>query len=188
MNIGSNLKIIRNRKQLTQKQLAEMIEVSTITIQNYENNRREPKMDTLNKIAETLNISVNELLNYEELEQQRIQFIRNYYKKYPDDKKISNIVKKINDGEALSDEDIQDIDGYKKADIIARDFDTYDVPCVRGPENEAFDLFKRLLKSLGYTYEDLGCSDIVLFARIKAQIELEIKMANENKEKLNGNI
>lgn len=188
MNIGSNLKIIRNRKQLTQKQLAEMIEVSTITIQNYENNRREPKMDTLNKIAETLNVSVNELLNYAELEKQRIQFIKDYYEKYPNDKKILNIVKKINAGEPLSDEDIQNIDGYKKADIIARDFDAYDVPCVRGPEEESFELFKRLLKSLGYTNDDLGSSDIVLFARIKAQIELEIKMANKNKERLNGNV
>lgn len=62
MNIGNNIKNIRNQNHLTQKQLAEIIEVSTVTIQNYENNRREPNIQTLNKISTALEVSVSTLL------------------------------------------------------------------------------------------------------------------------------
>lgn len=62
MNIGENIKRIRKEKGLTQKDLATSLNVSTITIQNYENNRREPKLETLNKIASILNVTINELI------------------------------------------------------------------------------------------------------------------------------
>ncbi|MBI5995890.1 helix-turn-helix domain-containing protein [Clostridium perfringens] len=62
MNLGENIKSNRLKKKLTQKKLAETIGVSTITIQNYENNRREPNIETLNKIANSLDIPVSELL------------------------------------------------------------------------------------------------------------------------------
>lgn len=62
MNIGNNIKTFRKMKNLTQKQLADMIKVSVVTIQNYENGRREPNMDTLKKISEALNIALSDLL------------------------------------------------------------------------------------------------------------------------------
>ena len=65
MNIGNNIKKYRKIKGLTQIQLAEKIGVSTITIKNYENNRRQPSLETLNKIAEALNVSVSELISDE---------------------------------------------------------------------------------------------------------------------------
>lgn len=58
MNIGDNIKKIRKEKGLTQKQLAEAIGVSTITIQNYENNRRQPNIDMLNKIGSVLDVFI----------------------------------------------------------------------------------------------------------------------------------
>ena len=65
MNLGENIKSNRLKKKLTQKKLAETIGVSTITIQNYENNRREPNIETLLLIAKALEVPVSELLNEE---------------------------------------------------------------------------------------------------------------------------
>lgn len=62
MNIGNNIKTFRKMKNLTQKQLADMINVSVVTIQNYENGRREPNMETLKKISKALNIELSDLL------------------------------------------------------------------------------------------------------------------------------
>lgn len=65
LSLGENIKSNRLKKKLTQKKLAETIGVSTITIQNYENNRREPNIETLLLIAKALEVPVSELLNEE---------------------------------------------------------------------------------------------------------------------------
>lgn len=62
MNIGNNIKSFRNKKGLTQKELAKNIGVTDITIQNYENNRREPKIETLDKIASILGVTIDDLV------------------------------------------------------------------------------------------------------------------------------
>ncbi|EDK33891.1 helix-turn-helix domain-containing protein [Clostridium kluyveri] len=59
MNIGENIKRIRTQKGLTQKELAKSIHVTPTTIQNYENNRRKPSVDTLDKIAKVLGVTIN---------------------------------------------------------------------------------------------------------------------------------
>lgn len=58
MNIGDMIKKLRKDKGLTQKQLADAINVSTITIQNYENNRRKPSVEMLEKISAALNVFI----------------------------------------------------------------------------------------------------------------------------------
>lgn len=63
MNVGENIKKYRKNSNLTQKQLAEKIGVTVVTIQNYENSRREPNLITLNKIADALGATINDLLN-----------------------------------------------------------------------------------------------------------------------------
>lgn len=62
MEIGNRIKSARKKEGLTQKQLAEILNVSTITIQNYENNRRKPNIDMINKIAEALGVSQHKLI------------------------------------------------------------------------------------------------------------------------------
>ncbi|AZV59033.1 helix-turn-helix domain-containing protein [Clostridium sp. AWRP] len=52
----------RNKIGLTQKNLASKVGVTSVTIQNYENNRREPNLETLNKLAEALGVYVNDLI------------------------------------------------------------------------------------------------------------------------------
>ena len=61
--IGNNIKLYRLNLGMSQKQLAQTIGVCTETVQNYENNRREPNMETLNKIADIFCIPLNYLIN-----------------------------------------------------------------------------------------------------------------------------
>lgn len=56
------LKEIRSSKGLTQKQIADALELSTVAIQNYENNRRKPTYDILINMAEYLNVSIDYLV------------------------------------------------------------------------------------------------------------------------------
>lgn len=61
MDLGQNIQKYRKLKGITQKQLADHIGVTSTTIQNYENNRREPNVETLNKIAKVLGTTINDL-------------------------------------------------------------------------------------------------------------------------------
>jgi|LGOV01.1.fsa_nt_gb transcriptional regulator with XRE-family HTH domain len=62
MSLSSNIKKYRKKKKLTQDQLAKNAAISLITIRRYENENINPTMETLEKIAKTLEITVNELL------------------------------------------------------------------------------------------------------------------------------
>ena len=57
-----NLKLIRIRKNLTQKQLANLVGVSPSTINRIETGKQVLRVDMLNKLANVLDVSVNELL------------------------------------------------------------------------------------------------------------------------------
>ncbi|MBP3930140.1 MAG: helix-turn-helix transcriptional regulator [Peptostreptococcaceae bacterium] len=57
-----NLKLIRIRKNLTQKQLANLVGVSPSTINRIETGKQVLRVDMLNKLANVLEVSVNELL------------------------------------------------------------------------------------------------------------------------------
>ena len=53
------LKSIRVEKNLTQKQVANALGLSTIAIQNYENNRRKPTYDILVALADYFDVSMD---------------------------------------------------------------------------------------------------------------------------------
>lgn len=59
--IGENIKRVREKKGMTQKELAEKCNLATITIRQYESGKREPKTRTLNKIAKALDVYILEL-------------------------------------------------------------------------------------------------------------------------------
>lgn len=63
MEIGSNIKKIRTEKGMTQQELANLLNKSTITIRKWESNERTPNIETTNEIANALGISVYELIN-----------------------------------------------------------------------------------------------------------------------------
>ncbi len=60
--LGERMKKARKSKRLTQKLAAEILGVHPTTIARYENGSREPDMDTILKIAEMYDVSVNYLL------------------------------------------------------------------------------------------------------------------------------
>lgn len=61
-SIGSTIKKYRKNAKLTQKQLAEKLDKAESTVRMWELEKSTPSIDTINKIAEILNISVLELL------------------------------------------------------------------------------------------------------------------------------
>ena len=58
-----NVKTFRKSKNLTQEQLAELCDLSTNYIGDIERNRRKVTIDTIEKIANGLNISPADLLD-----------------------------------------------------------------------------------------------------------------------------
>lgn len=67
-NIGKNIKLFRTGKNMTQEAFAEQLFVSRQTVSNYENNKSNPDIDMLMKMAEVLETDVNTLI-YGEPEQ-----------------------------------------------------------------------------------------------------------------------
>ena len=57
MTIGENIKRIRERNNLTQKQLAYLSHISEGMIIQYETNVRTPKQDKVNQIAAALDVN-----------------------------------------------------------------------------------------------------------------------------------
>lgn len=62
MNIGDNMRNIRKQKSMTLQQLADILGCSQQNISQYESGKRTPKLKTIQKIADALNVNVNDLL------------------------------------------------------------------------------------------------------------------------------
>lgn len=56
-SIGDNIRKYRRKKNLTQKQLGELLELSNTYLSDIENNRTNPSIKTLKKLAKALEIS-----------------------------------------------------------------------------------------------------------------------------------
>ena len=63
---NENLKIARERKGISQKDMAENIGVAKSTYSLYESGNREPNVQTIKKMADFLNVSADELLGIED--------------------------------------------------------------------------------------------------------------------------
>lgn len=63
---NENLQIARERKGMTQKEVAEKIGVAKSTYSLYESGNREPNVQTIKKIADLLETSADELLGIDE--------------------------------------------------------------------------------------------------------------------------
>ena len=63
MNIGERIKHIRKESGVTQKQLAEKLGMTQAAIVQFESEKSNPKIDTLKKIANALNVSVTDFLD-----------------------------------------------------------------------------------------------------------------------------
>lgn len=62
MIFGERLKLLRNERNLTQEDIAEILNVGRPTIAGYETKGKEPNYDTLKKLADFFNVSIDYLL------------------------------------------------------------------------------------------------------------------------------
>ncbi len=65
-NFGKRLRYLRRDRDLTQEQLAELIDLSVNAISLLERGRTSPSFETLVKLAKALNVDVGELLKFDE--------------------------------------------------------------------------------------------------------------------------
>ncbi len=62
MSFSEKLKRFRQKMDLNQKQFAQALGIPYQMISRYENDKASPSIDTVQKIADSLNISISELL------------------------------------------------------------------------------------------------------------------------------
>jgi len=62
MTIGEKIRAVRMGREFTQKKLSEVCGVAEISIRNYENNKRQPTIEQLQKIADGLSVRMADLL------------------------------------------------------------------------------------------------------------------------------
>ena len=64
--LGDKIKLYRENKKMTQNEIAEILEVSPATISKYESGLLEPNIESLKRLAELFEVSIDELLKDEE--------------------------------------------------------------------------------------------------------------------------
>ena len=64
-NISENLQILRNKKGKSQYLISEQLNIAQQTYSAYETGRREPDVDTLIKLADFYNVSLDKLIRKE---------------------------------------------------------------------------------------------------------------------------
>lgn len=62
MAFGDNLKRLRTNKEFTQEYLGKVLCLSRTTISNYEKGKMQPSIETLIKLSEIFNVTVDELI------------------------------------------------------------------------------------------------------------------------------
>ncbi|MFW2490996.1 helix-turn-helix domain-containing protein [Clostridium chromiireducens] len=62
INTGKNIKAKREERNLTQKQLAEKLNVQTVTICRWESGDREPSISKLDQLSHTLEVTIDNLI------------------------------------------------------------------------------------------------------------------------------
>lgn len=64
MKFGDMLRVLLDEKSITQKQLAENLNIAPSTIGNYIRNLREPDFETIRKIAAFFSVSIDYLMDF----------------------------------------------------------------------------------------------------------------------------
>lgn len=62
MNLGKNIKYLREKNEMTQEQLANLLHVTKVSICCYEHGTRTPCLDTLIRLADIFSVSLDDLV------------------------------------------------------------------------------------------------------------------------------
>lgn len=75
-NLAVNLKELRRRNNLTQQDVADYLRMSRVGYAKYENNKAEPTVNGIIKLADLYNVSIDDLLGRVTIEQTPLRRIR----------------------------------------------------------------------------------------------------------------
>ena len=64
--LGDKIKLYRENKKMTQNEIANILDVSPATVSKYESGALEPNIESLKRLSELFEVSIDELLNDEE--------------------------------------------------------------------------------------------------------------------------
>lgn len=73
LNVGETIKELRKKKDLNQDQLAEMASLNRVTVAKYESGKIEPGAQALARIADALEVSVDEIMGREKPDEEAPQ-------------------------------------------------------------------------------------------------------------------
>ena len=62
MTVGEKIRTLRKKQKMTQKRLGNLLGMDGTRISQYENGKRNPKIDTLSRIADALGVATAQLL------------------------------------------------------------------------------------------------------------------------------
>ncbi len=74
--VGKNIAKLRKENKLTQEELAEKLYVTRQAVSNWETGKTEPDIETLQKIADEFNVSIEEIIYGEKQEKNIITAIK----------------------------------------------------------------------------------------------------------------
>ena len=73
--LGEKIKLYRENKKMTQSEIAETLGVKAATISKYEAGTLEPNIESLKKLAELFEISVDELIKEDDFDISKINIL-----------------------------------------------------------------------------------------------------------------
>ncbi len=74
MKFGDKLKTLRNRENMTQKELADLLYLKQSSVSDYENNKSIPNGDIIKKISTIFDVSADYLLDISPKEKDQLNF------------------------------------------------------------------------------------------------------------------
>lgn len=98
MSVGEQIKKARKRAGLKQSELAEKLGLAVITIGQYERGQRQPRYDMLQRIAEALGVSAQELVDWGAVDKEEFKrlFIYGEGIEQPPKERIATALDKLN--------------------------------------------------------------------------------------------
>lgn len=150
--IGQMIKKIRKSQGLSQRALAKKAGVSNTTIVNLEKNTATTTIETLQKITEALNTSIDEVIKRIEYEKKKGYDIQNLYE--PDftgylnlsEKKIGEVIKKLRVSKEMSVSELSNKTGINSSLILG-------IEDGKIPVN--MFVLKKLAEGLGLTVDEI---------------------------------
>ena len=122
MDAGERIKQARKNAGLSQKELGQKLDMSPVMISQYETGKRIPKLATLQKIADALNLSISHFLTGKMFLSLGEKDLHEWYKTFGETKsdKINAAFEKLNDdGQDKAIEQVElltEIPKYRKED------------------------------------------------------------------------